>query len=72
MVKLDFFANIRMKDFYDLDVLSRTLPFDGKTLSEAILKTFRKRGTALPASGTPFAFAPSFMMTRERRKSSRN
>jgi hypothetical protein len=54
-----------MKDFYDQEVLSRTLPFDGKTLSEAILKTFRKRGTELPASGTPFAFTPSFMMTRE-------
>jgi hypothetical protein len=54
MVKLGI-ANARMKDFYDLKVLSRMLPFDGKTLSEAIRKTFRNRGTAIPASGTPLA-----------------
>jgi hypothetical protein len=29
-------ANIRMKDFYDLHVLSRTLKFEGKNLSDAI------------------------------------
>jgi hypothetical protein len=59
MVKLGI-ANTRMKDFYDLEVLSRTLPFDGKTLSEAIRKTFQNRGTAIPAGGTPLAFTPEF------------
>ena len=50
MVKLGI-ANTRMKDSYDLQVLARTLPFDGKTLSEAIRKTVRNRNTAPPASG---------------------
>jgi len=50
MVKLGI-ANTRMKDSYDLQVLARTLPFDGKTLSEAIRKTLRNRNTAPPASG---------------------
>jgi hypothetical protein len=59
MVKLGI-ANTRMKDFYDLEVLSRTLAFDGKTLSEAIRKTFNTRGTELPADGLPLAFTPEF------------
>jgi hypothetical protein len=59
MVKLGI-ANTRMKDFYDLQVLSRTLGFDGKTLGEAIRKTFKTRGTELPADGLPLAFTPEF------------
>ena len=59
MVKLGI-ANSRMKDFYDLQVLSHVLPFDGKTLSDAIRKTFRNRGTELPAGGMPLAFTPEF------------
>jgi hypothetical protein len=59
MVKLGI-ANTRMKDLYDLQVPSRTLAFDGKALSEAIRKTFRNRGTELPAGGMPFAFRPEF------------
>lgn len=39
MVKLGI-ANSRMKDFYDLEALSLTLDFDGKTLCEAIRKTY--------------------------------
>jgi hypothetical protein len=37
MVKLGV-ANSRMKDFYDLQVPSSRLAFDGKTLSEAVEK----------------------------------
>jgi hypothetical protein len=37
MVKLGV-ANNRMKDFYDLQVPSSRLAFDGKTLSEAVEK----------------------------------
>jgi len=58
MVKLGI-ANSRMKDFYDLEAL-RTLDFEGKTLREAIRKTFERRGSELPASGTPVAFTPEF------------
>jgi hypothetical protein len=59
MVKLGI-ANTRMKDFYDLDVLAQTFPFDGKTLAEAVRNTFERRGTPLPAGGMPLAFTPEF------------
>ena len=52
LVKLGI-ANSRMKDFYDLWVISRDFPFDGATLSRAIEATFRRRGTALPAETPP-------------------
>jgi nucleotidyltransferase AbiEii toxin of type IV toxin-antitoxin system len=59
MVKLGI-ANTRMKDFYDLDVLSRIFPFDGNILAEAIRNTFERRGTELPAGGIPLALTPEF------------
>ena len=59
MVKLGI-ANTRMKDFYDLDVLSQIFPFDGKTLAEAVRNTFERRETELPSDGIPLAFTPEF------------
>jgi hypothetical protein len=47
MVKLGV-LNSRMKDFYDIWLLSRQFDFDGVTLAEAIRLTFERRGTALP------------------------
>ncbi|HOO56479.1 MAG TPA: nucleotidyl transferase AbiEii/AbiGii toxin family protein [bacterium] len=44
MVKLGV-LNSRMKDFYDIWLLSRQFDFNGKKLAEAIRKTFEKRGT---------------------------
>lgn len=38
----------RMKDFYDLLVLPRHLPFVGEALTAAIEATFNKRGSAIP------------------------
>ena len=61
-------ANSRMKDFYDLGILSGKLAFDGKTLSEAIGKTFRNRETGLPASGMPLAFTPEFYDDRSKNR----
>jgi len=40
--------NSRMKDFYDIWLLSRQFGFNGKTLSEAIRLTLEQRGTELP------------------------
>jgi hypothetical protein len=40
--------NSRMKDFYDIWLLSRQFGFDGKTLSEAIRLTLEQRETKLP------------------------
>jgi len=59
MVKLGI-ANSRMKDFYDLETLSRTLTFEGKILGEAVRTTFDRRGTQLPVGGMPLAFTPEF------------
>jgi len=41
LVKLGI-ANTRMKDFYDLEILSRTFAFEGKTLAQAIQKHLSK------------------------------
>ena len=41
--------NSRMKDYYDLALLCRVYPFDGELLAEAILATFRHRGTTIEA-----------------------
>ena len=51
--------NSRMKDFYDLAVLSRTFAFDGALLQRAIRATFERRGTPLPAA-PPVAFTEEF------------
>jgi hypothetical protein len=57
MVKLGV-LNSRMKDFYDIWVLSRTFDFKGKILAEAVEKTFEKRNT--PVTLDAALFDPSF------------
>ena len=57
MVKLGV-LNSRMKDFYDIWVLSRTFDFQGKILAEAVEKTFEKRNT--PVTLDAALFDPSF------------
>ena len=47
MVHLDM-QNSRMKDFYDIWILSRTLAFSGPALSRAIRSTFDRRQTSVP------------------------
>jgi len=51
--------NSRMKDFYDIWILSRHFPFDGKILCMAIKRTFICRNTPLPYA-PPTAFTPEF------------
>ena len=52
-------ANSRMKDFYDVWMMSRELQFDGRTLARAIQATFRRRRSELPYTA-PTAFAEEF------------
>lgn len=52
-------ANSRMKDFYDLVVLSRMFEFDGALLASAIRATFERRGTPLPTA-LPVALTSAF------------
>jgi hypothetical protein len=48
IVKLGM-LNSRMKDFYDIWLLSRQFDFDGTRLADAIRLTFERRGTELPS-----------------------
>jgi predicted nucleotidyltransferase component of viral defense system len=57
MAKLGL-LNSRMKDFYDIWVLSRQGDFTGATLANAILRTFENRDTELVA--LPLALTPAF------------
>lgn len=57
MVKLGM-LNSRMKDFYDIWLLSRQFDFEGAKLATAIDKTFANRGTAV--EDHPAAFSPAF------------
>ena len=58
-------ANSRMKDFFDIWLLSTLFPFKGDILSTAIKNTFNRRETPLP-SGAPFAFTPDFYEDRQK------
>jgi predicted nucleotidyltransferase component of viral defense system len=60
-------ANTRMKDFYDLLVISRTFPFEGEKLCAAIAATFERRGTQLPKE-TPVALTDAFAKDRAKGK----
>ncbi len=57
MVKLGV-LNSRMKDFFDIWLMSRQFDYNGATLSKAILKTFSTRGTKIPAE--PLALMDAF------------
>nr|WP_275897808.1 nucleotidyl transferase AbiEii/AbiGii toxin family protein [Pseudotabrizicola algicola] len=43
-------ANSRMKDFYDLWALPKAVGIDMKDLADAILGTFERRNTLVPAT----------------------
>jgi predicted nucleotidyltransferase component of viral defense system len=51
--------NSRMKDFYDVRVLSQEFEFNGSNLSKAIKATFERRGTNIPHD-RPIAFTEEF------------
>ena len=53
MVKLGS-LNSRMKDFYDIWLLSRQFEFDASSLAEAVRLTFQQRGTPLPTTFEAF------------------
>jgi predicted nucleotidyltransferase component of viral defense system len=51
--------NSRIKDFYDVWLLSRLFDFDGSTLAKAIDATFHRRRTTIPTSRVT-ALTPAF------------
>jgi hypothetical protein len=56
MVKLGA-LNSRMKDFYDIWMLSRAFDFKGETLTEAVEETFETRNTPITIDPTAFDFS---------------
>lgn len=53
-------ANSRMKDYYDLWAIPRTLSIDGKDLDDAIAATFARRRTDIPAE-RPVGLSTAFV-----------
>jgi predicted nucleotidyltransferase component of viral defense system len=60
-------ANSRMKDFYDIWILSRSFTFDDDRLPRAIAATFARRGTPIPED-MPDAFTPAFAADEEKQR----
>ena len=56
-------VNSRMKDFYDIWIISKQFPFDGHTLVRAIQATFGRRGTPLPKT-VPVGLSKDFAKDR--------
>lgn len=52
--------NSRMKDFFDLWVLTKHSDFDGSVLSRAVAATFERRRTAIP-QGMPLGLSDEFI-----------
>ena len=53
-------ANSRLKDFYDLWLISQTFEFRHSVLVDAVRRTFERRGTALP-SDMPVGLTDDFV-----------
>jgi len=60
-------ANSRMKDFYDIWLLSRSFPFDDDRLARAIAATFARRGTEIP-TGLPDALSSAFAADEQKQR----
>lgn len=56
-------ANSRMKDFYDLWLICQTFELRQTILTEAVRRTFNRRGTMLP-SNTPVGLTEEFAAAR--------
>ncbi len=52
-------TNSRMKDFYDVWLLSKLFEFEGQTLANAVGNTFKRRGTPIPGDA-PLALTDEF------------
>lgn len=60
-------ANSRMKDFYDIWVLSKSFDFAGDRLARAITATFTRRETAIPVT-LPDALTPAFANDEQKQR----
>jgi hypothetical protein len=60
-------ANSRMKDYYDIWMLSKTHHFAGDGLARAIAATFERRRTEIP-DGVPDGLSEAFAADRAKRR----
>lgn len=60
-------ANSRMKDFYDVWLLSQSFQFDDDRLARAIAATFERRGTVIPGE-IPDALTSSFAEDHQKQR----
>lgn len=60
-------ANSRMKDFYDIWILSRSFAFEGDRLARAIAATFARRGTPIPVE-VPDALTSAFAADEQKQQ----
>lgn len=60
-------ANSRMKDFYDIWLLSQSFPFEDDRLARAIAATFERRETEIPAE-LPDALTPAFAEDEQKQR----
>jgi len=60
-------ANSRMKDFYDIWILSRSFTFDDDRLARAIAATFARRGAEIPTE-LPDALSPAFAADEQKQR----
>ena len=60
-------ANSRMKDFYDIWMLSKSFDFAGDRLARAIAATFARRETAVPVD-LPDALTPAFANDEQKQR----
>lgn len=58
-------VNSRMKDFYDIWIISKQFAFEGSTLPRAIRATFERRRTQIP-KGIPAALSDEFVTNQEK------
>src|SRR6266852_9358656 len=66
MVVLDI-RNSRMKDFYDIWFMANTWTFDMAPLRNAILVSFKRRGSTIP-TGVPFALTEEFLNDPQKKR----
>ncbi|MGJ8530795.1 MAG: nucleotidyl transferase AbiEii/AbiGii toxin family protein [Alphaproteobacteria bacterium] len=60
-------ANTRLKDYYDIWILSRSFTFEDGRLPQAIAATFARRGTSIP-NDLPDALTPAFATNNQKQQ----
>ena len=60
-------SNTRMKDFYDIWILSRSFDFSNDRLAQAIAATFERRETPIPTA-LPDALTAAFAKDQQKQR----